>query len=103
MLTHMYCPATAAMAAAATLPLPCTAVDPGNAVCLCHRGRALLEMQQHVAAHADLRRALDILQEGSGGKPLAGQGHQLAHMELNGTYWQMRIQGLVESTAAHDG
>lgn len=71
-------------------------------MCLCHRGRALLEMMQHAAARADLRRALDILQEGSGGKKPAGQGHQLAHMELNGSYWQQRIQGLLESTAAHD-
>lgn len=71
------------------------AVDPGNAVCLCHRGRALLMMHQHAAARADLTMALGILQEGNGGNT-AGTGH-VAHMELNGSYWQRRIQGLLAS------
>lgn len=71
------------------------AVDPGNAVSLCHRGRALLMMQQHAAARADLIMALGILQEENGGKT-AGTGH-VAHMELNGSYWQQRIKGLLVS------
>lgn len=62
-------------------------MDTGNAVALCHRGRALLQMQQHGAARADLSAALALLQQGGG----AGQ----AHMELNGVYWQQRIQGLL--------
>jgi hypothetical protein len=63
-------------------------VDAGNAVALCHRGRALLQMQQAGAAGADLRAALALLQQGGG----AGQ---VAHMELNGAYWEQRIQGLL--------
>lgn len=64
-------------------------MDTGNAVALCHRGRALLQMNQHCAAKADLSAALALLQQQVGGG--AGQ----AHMELNGFFWQQRIQGLL--------
>jgi hypothetical protein len=39
------------------------AVDPANIVALCHRGRALLMVQQHAAAKDDLTAALELLEE----------------------------------------
>jgi len=74
------------------------AVDPSNVVALCHRGRALLMMQQHEAARADLSTALELLQETMGGS-VGGPCH-VAHVELNRVYWQQRIQGLLDSLPA---
>jgi hypothetical protein len=75
----------------------CTAVDPSNAVALCHRGRALLMMHQDTAARADLSTALQLLQDGIGGKDVQGSPGYMAHMELNGSSWQQRVQGLLAS------
>jgi hypothetical protein len=53
-------------------------------------------MQQHAAARADLSTALELLQHRNGGKVGPGPGKsQVAHVELNGSYWQQRIQALL--------
>jgi hypothetical protein len=52
-------------------------------------------MQQHAAARADLSTALELLQDSFGGKVVPAGNSHVAHMELNGSYWQQRIQGLL--------
>ena len=51
------------MFAAAAAGCCVTADDPANIVALCHRGRALLMVQQHAAAKADVTEALELLEE----------------------------------------
>lgn len=106
-----------------------SAVDPCNAVAMCHRGRALLMLHRHDAAHVDLSTALALLQ-GNGGKGAGGaagdhggaaagvqadagvvdgsgracgSGTGSAHMAVNSSYWVTRIRGLLDNMQGCQG
>ncbi|WIA23141.1 hypothetical protein OEZ86_010039 [Tetradesmus obliquus] len=59
-------------------------VDPANIVALCHRGRALLMVQQHAAAKADLTEALELLEE-EAAEQVQQQQSYLGQQQPNGS------------------
>lgn len=64
------------------------AVDPDNAVALCHRGRAWLLLDQAQAARADLCAARDVL-AGS------GQASKSSPIHHDAQFWLKRVKGLL--------
>jgi hypothetical protein len=68
------------------------AVDPGNAVALCHRGRAQLLLmrvpQVQAAARADLEAALALLSQDSSETAAERPWHDVG-------YWRQRVLGLL--------
>lgn len=59
-------------------------MDPANIVALCHRGRALLMVQQHPAAKADLTEALELLEE-EAAEQVQQQQSYLGQQQPNGS------------------